>query len=56
MNEIHLYHSLVVLGGSLNPETFMVALNGFGMSGLPIVIGEDKIKGVSFNAPLGIRL
>jgi len=52
VNEIHMYHSLCVLGGSLsNPATFMVALNGFGTAGLPIVIGEDKVKGVSFTAP-----
>jgi hypothetical protein len=52
VNEIHIYHSLDVLGGSLsNPKIFMVALNGFSTAGLPIVIGEDKVKGVSFNAP-----
>ena len=52
VNEIHMYHSLGVLGGSLsNPTTFLVALNGFGTAGLPIVIGKDKVKGVSFNAP-----
>ena len=52
LNEIHMYHSPVVLGGSLrNPASFMVALNGFGTAGLPIVIGEGKVKGVSFTAP-----
>ena len=52
VDEIHMYHSPVVLGGSLrNPASFMVALNGFGTASLPIVIGETKVKGVSFNAP-----
>jgi hypothetical protein len=52
MNEIHQYHSLGFIGGSLsNPEKFMVALHGFGTASLPIVIGEHKVKGLSFTAP-----
>ena len=52
VDEIHMHHSPVVLGGSLrNPASFMVALNGFGTASLPIIIGEPKVKGVSVNAP-----
>lgn len=52
MNEIHLYHSLGFIGGSLsNPGKFMVALHGFGTASLPIIIGEHKVKGLSFTAP-----
>jgi hypothetical protein len=51
-NEIHLYHSLGFIGGSLsNPEKFMVALHGLGTASLPIVIGEHKVKELSFTAP-----
>ena len=52
VDEIHMYYSPVVLRSSLcNPASFMIALKGFSTASLPIVIGDTKLKGVSFNAP-----
>ena len=39
LNEIHVYHSPQVVGGSLqNPTQVLAALNGFGCEAIPIVM------------------
>ena len=51
-DEIHLYHTLDVLGGSIQqPKTFLVALHGLDCEAFPIVISESSIQGVNVKTP-----